>query len=143
MAPRLLWTPSPARIERAAVTGFARERGLPENYDALWRWSVEHLEEFWAAIWEHFGVEGSYERVLGSDALPGAQWFPDARVSYPAHLFAGKPDDRVAIHHASEAREPGSWTWGRLRGETARIRAGLQRLGVGEGDRVAAFLPNV
>jgi acetoacetyl-CoA synthetase len=88
-------------------------------------------------------VEGGYERALARDAMPGAQWFPGARVSYPAHLFAGKPDERVAILHAAETREAGSWTWGRLRAETARIRAGLVALGVGEGDRVAALLPNL
>jgi acetoacetyl-CoA synthetase len=141
--PKLLWTPSPERVERAAITRFARDRGLPEEYGALHRWSVEHLDEFWAAVWEHFGVEGGYDRVLGSRAMPGAEWFPGARVNYAEHAFRGKPDARVAIHHASESRPLDTWTWGRLREETARVRAGLVALGVGEGDRVAALLPNV
>ena len=141
--PRELWSPTPERVERAQITRFARERGLPEDYDALWRWSVERLDEFWAAIWEHFGVEGSYERVLASRDMPGAEWFPGARVSYAEHLFRGKPGDRVAIRHASESRELGEWTWDELRERTARIRAGLAELGVGEGDRVCAYLPNI
>jgi acetoacetyl-CoA synthetase len=143
MAPTVLWTPSPERVERANVTRFARSRGLPEDYEALWRWSVESLEDFWAAIWDEYGVTGSYDRVLASRGMPGAEWFPGARVNYAGHVFAGKPDDRVAIRHASECREPGSWTWGELREQTARIRAGLVAHGVGEGDRVAAFLPNI
>src|SRR4051795_13342017 len=143
MTPPVLWTPSPARIERARITSFAQSRGLPEEYDALWRWSVEHLEDFWAAIWEEFGVAGSYDAVLGSREMPGAEWFPGARVNYAEHLFRGKPDDKVAIHHASESRELSAWTWADLRRETARIRAGLVALGVGEGDRVAAYLPNI
>ncbi|HEX8646615.1 MAG TPA: acetoacetate--CoA ligase [Thermoleophilaceae bacterium] len=142
-APRQLWSPTAERIERSQITRFARERGLPEDYDALWRWSVEHLEQFWAAIWEHFGVAGSYDSVLASRDMPGAEWFPGARVSYAEHIFRGKPGDRVAIRHASESRALGEWTWDELRERTARIRAGLVALGVREGDRVCAFMPNI
>ncbi|MFL5843188.1 MAG: acetoacetate--CoA ligase [Solirubrobacteraceae bacterium] len=143
MTPPVLWTPSPERIERAAITQFARRRGLPEDYAELQRWSVDHLEEFWAAIWEEYGVDGSYDAVLGARAMPGAEWFPGARVNYAAHVFKGKDDSALAIQHASESRPLQSWTWGELREQTARIRAGLVSLGVGEGDRVAAFLPNI
>ncbi len=78
---------------------------------------------------------------LARDA--GAEWFPGAKVNYARQVFVGKGDARVAIHHASELRELSSWTWGDLRRETARIRAGLVARGVGEGDRVCAYLPNV
>jgi acetoacetyl-CoA synthetase len=118
------------------------DRGL-ESYDALWRWSVDELEAFWASIWEYFEVEGSYERVLGSRDMPGAQWFPGARVNYAEHMFRGKPDDALAIQHASESRPLGEWTWGDLRRETARVRAGLLARGIGPGDRVAAYMPNI
>jgi len=124
------------------MTAFMRAHGHAD-YDALWRWSVEDVDGFWAAIWEAFGVEGSYDAVLGSSEMPGAQWFPGARVSYAEHLFRGKPDERVAIRAASELRAVEEWTWARLRSETARIRAGLVALGVGEGDRVCAYLPNI
>jgi acetoacetyl-CoA synthetase len=143
MAPPVLWTPSRERIERALITGFARRRGLPEDYAGLWRWSVENLEEFWAAIWDEYDVEGTYGRVLGSRGMPGAEWFPGTRVNYAGHIFRGRDDAAPAIQHASESRALGAWTWGDLRRETARIRAGLVALGVGEGDRVAAFLPNI
>src|SRR3954464_141229 len=143
MSAELLWQPSPERIERATLTRFARERGLPEDYGELWRWSVGDLDEFWAAIWDFFDVEGSYDRVLGSREMPGAEWFPGARLSYARHIFRGKDDAAVAIRHASELRELGEWTWGELREQTARIAAGLRRLGVGEGDRVVAYMPNI
>jgi acetoacetyl-CoA synthetase len=143
MSAELLWRPSDERIERATLTHFARGRGLPEDYGELWRWSVDNLDEFWAAIWDHFSVEGSYERVLGKREMPGAEWFPGARVSYASHIFRGKDDAEVAIRHASELRELGEWTWGELRDQTARIAAGLRRLGVGEGDRVVAYMPNI
>ncbi len=140
----LLWQPSPARIERATLTRFLREQGRdPGDYDAAWRWSVDDLEGFWAAIWDYFGVEGSYDAVLGAREMPGAEWFPGAMVNHAKHVFAGKDDAKVAIRHASELRALDSWTWGDLRRETAQIRAGLVALGVGEGDRVCAYLPNI
>jgi acetoacetyl-CoA synthetase len=140
--PPVLWTPSAERVERSNMTAFMRAQGHAD-YEALRRWSVEDLDGFWAAIWERFGVDGSYDAVLGSREMPGAQWFPGARVSYAEHLFRGKPDDRVALRAASELRPVQEWTWGRLRSETARIRAGLVARGVGEGDRVCAYLPNI
>jgi acetoacetyl-CoA synthetase len=140
--PPVLWTPSPERIERANLTAFMRARGHAD-YESLWRWSVKDLERFWAAIWETYEVGGSYDAVLGARAMPGAQWFPGARVSYAEHMFRGKPEDRVALRAASELRSLEEWTWGRLRAETARIRAGLVARGVGEGDRVCAYLPNI
>jgi acetoacetyl-CoA synthetase len=141
-APPILWSPSPERIERANMTAFMRARGF-EDYDALRRWSVEDLEGFWAAVWDTYAIDGSYDAVLGSRAMPGAEWFPGAQVSYAEHLFRGRPDERVAIRAASELRPVEEWTWGRLRSETARIRAGLVARGVGEGDRVCAYLPNI
>ena len=141
--PELLWQPSPERVERAWLTRFQREVGVAGGYEELWRWSVEDIEGFWAAIWKFFQVDGSYERVLGSRAMPGAEWFPGAEVSYAAHVFRGKPDSRVAIRHASELRPLGEWTWGELRERTAAIAGGLRALGVERGDRVCAYLPNV
>ncbi|HEX2411826.1 MAG TPA: acetoacetate--CoA ligase [Solirubrobacteraceae bacterium] len=140
--PTLLWKPPSALAERAVMTRFMREHGF-DDYHALWRWSVDDLEGFWAAIWDFFGVDGGYDRVLGSQAMPGAEWFPGTRVSYPEHLFRGKDPDSLAIVHASELREQAELTWGGLRIQVARIAAGLRELGVGPGDRVAAYMPNI
>jgi len=138
----LLWEPPEQLRERSHMARFMADRGA-EDYAALWRWSVDDLEGFWAAIWERFDVGGGYDRVLADASMPGAVWFPGARLNYAERLFRGKPDERVAIVHASEARGPAEWTWGELREQTARIRAGLVARGVGPGDRVAAYLPNV
>jgi acetoacetyl-CoA synthetase len=138
----LLWEP-PARLrERSHMAHFIADRGA-SDYRELWQWSVDDLEGFWAAIWERFDVGSGYERVLADASMPGAVWFPGARLNYAERLFRGKPDDRVALVHASELRELGEWTWGDLREHTARIRAGLRARGVGPGDRVAAYMPNV
>ncbi len=140
--PTLLWEPPAEMVERAVMTRFMRERGHG-SYDELWRWSVTDLEGFWGAIWDFFGVQGTYDRVLASDRMPGAEWFPGARVNYAEHLFRGKDPGAVAIVHASELREQAELTWRELREQTARIAAGLRALGVERGDRVAAYMPNI
>jgi acetoacetyl-CoA synthetase len=144
-APRVLWEPPAELVEQAAMTRLAREVGVAD-YDALWRWSVDDLEGFWEKLWTFFDVQG--ERgdgpVLGSGEMPGATWFPGAQVNYAEHLFAGKPDDRVAIVGAGELDPtPREWTWGELRERTAAMAAGLRGLGVERGDRVVAYLPNL
>src|SRR3954463_10149769 len=149
--PVVLWEPSAEQVERATITRFARwvaeTRGVDVagDYHALWRWSVEDVEGFWAAIWEFFDVqsETGYEKVLGSREMPGAEWFPGATVSYARHIFRGREDSDVAIRHASELRELGEWTWGELSRQTAELAAGLRALGVERGDRVVAYIPNI
>jgi acetoacetyl-CoA synthetase len=150
-APELLWEPSPDRVERATLTRFTRwlsqERGLSlESYDDLWRWSVDAPEDFWASVVSFFDLRFSEggDVVLTDRSMPGADWFPEGRISYAEHVFRGKDDDDVAIRYASEVRpELDEWTWGRLRSETARVAAGLRALGVVEGDRVVAYMPNI
>ena len=138
----LLWEPPAGMRERSHMARFMAERGAPD-YAALWRWSVDDLEGFWAAIWERFEAGGTFGRVLPDASMPGAEWFPGVRLNYAERLFRGKPGDRVAILHASELRPLARWTWDELRERTGRIRAGLRARGVGPGDRVAAYLPNV
>jgi acetoacetyl-CoA synthetase len=149
-APTVLWEPSAERVERAHLTRFGRwlaeRRGLRFNsYEELWRWSVKDLDGFWSAISEFFEVqlEAVPDRVLGRREMPGAQWFPGARLNYAEHIFRGKDDDELALQHASELRPLSSWTWGELRTQAARIAGGLRALGVDEGDRVVAYLPNI
>ncbi|MFL5860847.1 MAG: acetoacetate--CoA ligase [Solirubrobacteraceae bacterium] len=150
-APVLLWEPSAERAEASTLWRFqawlVQERGLRfGSYAELWQWSVDSLEEFWPAVVAFFDVaiEGGSGQVLGDRSMPGAQWFPGATTSYAEHVFRGKDDAAVAIRHASEVRpELGEWTWGRLRAQTARIAVGLRALGVQEGDRVVAYMPNI
>src|SRR5579859_2090987 len=96
-APELLWTPSPERIERSCLTRYQewleQRHGLRfEDYHALWRWSVGELETFWASVVEFFGIrfEVPGHRVVSSLEMPGARWYPGARISYPEHVFRGK-----------------------------------------------------
>ena len=142
--------PSPRLVERSRLTEYMRwleaERGLRfDDYQALWQWSVDDLDSFWASIWDFFEVvsENGYQTVLASREMPGAEWFPGARLNYAEHVFRGKDDSAVAIVHASELRELEELTWGELRGQVAAVAAGLRSLGVGPGDRVVAYLPNI
>jgi acetoacetyl-CoA synthetase len=147
----ILWEPPADLRQRTEIGRFMDwlrdEHGRDfSSYEALRRWSVEDLEGFWGAIWDFFGVRAHarYDRVLASEEMPGAVWFPGARLNYAEHLVGRDDDvDRVAVLGRSQTRPPVELTFGELRDRVARARAGLRRLGVGPGDRVVAYLPNI
>ena len=150
--PPVLWEPTAEFLAQSNHAAYLRwladERGLRfaiDDYEALWRWSVDDLDAFWRSIWDRFGVvaDGDPATVLGTRDMPGADWFPDTRLNHAEHVFREVPADRVAIVEAGELRPTREITWGELRTLTARIAAGLRSLGVGEGDRVVAYLPNI
>ncbi len=132
----VLWTPKldgTTALERFGAThGFA-------TYDGLWRWSVTEVEAFWAAVWEWCDVIGGYDHVLSSRRMPGGRWFEGAQLSYTEHALRGEG----GIIALSQTREPVDISANELRRQVAACRAGLARLGVGTGDRVAAYLPNI
>jgi len=136
----VLW--SPPLLGTSAIERFAARRGFAD-YASLWRWSVEDLEGFWSSLWEFCDVRASvpYERVLSSRDMPGARWFEGARLSYAEHALRGSGS--AALVGVSQTRDRIELSWDELRSQVARCRAGLQRLGVGRGDRVAAYLPNI
>jgi acetoacetyl-CoA synthetase len=131
-------------MDGSEMAAWCSDLGLPD-YDALWRWSVDDIGRFWRRVWHRYEVraDGDPSVVLADPTMPGARWFPDVRLSFAEHVFAGKRDDQPALYCASEDSEIEIWDWGRLRHETAAIRAGLERFGVGSGDRVAAVMPNI
>ncbi len=148
--PRVLWEPSAAFAEQTRLHAYGEwlsaYHGVDvASYEELWRWSVGDLEGFWSSIAEYFEVRfhAGPSDVLERREMPGARWFAGATLSYPEHIFRDRDDDVVAIRHASELRPLEELTWGVLREQTARIQAGLRALGVGRGDRVAAYMPNI
>jgi acetoacetyl-CoA synthetase len=146
----LLWEPSDDAIERATLSHFMRwletERDLSfgGDYDALWRWSVDSLEDFWGSIWEYFDVlhDGDATTVLVDRSMPGAKWFPGVTLNYAEHVFRDRDEGVVAVRHQAEGGELGEITWGELGRRVAAFAAGLRSLGVERGDRVVAYAPN-
>jgi acetoacetyl-CoA synthetase len=147
----VLWTP-PADVRETTLIGryldwLKEERGIDHaGYDELWHWSVDDLEGFWGSLWDFFEIRAHtpYERVLGSREMPGAEWFTGSRLNYAEHMVGRDEDtDQVAVLARSQTRADFDLTFGELREQVARARAGLRRLGIGPGDRVVAYLPNV
>jgi len=140
----ILHTPSADEVAAANLTGYLRAVGF-DSYDALWRWSVDDLEGFWASVWDFFDVPGDRGRiVLGERAMPGAAWFPEASLNYAEQALRWD-DDRPAVEFRAEpgGRPAETITHRDLRRRVAEVAAGLRALGVGRGDRVAAYAPNV
>ena len=147
------WTPTPQQIESARITQFMKwlgeERGLAfDDYDALWRWSVEDVNGFWCALWDWAQIPSKAPRgvALADATMPGARWFPGVELNYVEQAFRHASDAWPAIVSRSESgpmpgrtRELG---WAELRCQVAAFAATLRRLGVKRGERIAAFMPN-
>lgn len=118
-----------------------------DDYESLWRWSVDDLDAFWLAVWRFVDIPSDAEPTvaLADDAMPGARWFPEVRLSYAEAMLRlpGRADDDVVVVGRSQSRDDVRLTAAELRDQVARARAGLVRAGVGRGDRVAAYAPNV
>ncbi|WP_290055511.1 acetoacetate--CoA ligase [Amycolatopsis solani] len=114
------------------------------DYAALHRWSVTDLDGFWASIKDFFGVRfhSPASSVVPDRRMPGTEWFPGATLNYAEHALGG-PAGEVAVIAYSQTRERLELTWDELRDQVARVRPGLRRRGVGHGDRVVAYLPNI
>ncbi len=144
----ILWRPTSEQVESCNLTGYLRwlerERSLRfAGYDKLWRWSVTDLEAFWGSIADHFDVRFRTppERAIAGRPMPGASWFPGARLNYAEHALA-RSGSEPALICRSETGVRRELSRDDLRREVAAARAGLRRLGVGSGDRVVAYLPN-
>jgi acetoacetyl-CoA synthetase len=115
------------------------------DYEQLWTWSVEHPEEFWAALWDFFGVRSTShpETVLADRSMPGATWFPGVRLNYAEQVFTQANPQRAALVVTAEGRDPVEVSWTELRRSVAGLAASLRAWGVKPGDRVGAYLPNI
>jgi acetoacetyl-CoA synthetase len=144
-----LWTPSPERIRDARLTAFVRAVKMqsewpPADYAALHRWSIEQPAEFWRAVWEFCGVIGKRGNIilLNGQRLPGARWFPEARLNFAANLLRRR-DAADALVFCGEGRIARRISHAELFAQVAQLAAALRASGVTAGDRVAAYLPNM
>ncbi|GER88780.1 acetoacetyl-CoA synthetase [Dictyobacter vulcani] len=145
-----LWTPSETVIRDANISQYmhwlTQERGLHfEDREALWRWSVEKLEDFWASLWSYFSIKASqpYNAVLSSHTMPGASWFSGARLNYAEHIFRNATSDRPALLFRSERQALTEISWQELTKNVGALSQSLRAMGVQPGDRVVAYVPNI
>ena len=154
----ILWAPTALSAENAEVTRYVRwlaSHGGPvipgaapgelASYRDLWRWSVDEPAAFWSSIWDFFGVLGRRgDGPVLAGEMPDAAWFDGSTLNYARNaLFrAAAPAEHTAVIYRAETGREGRLSYGELRAEVGRVRAGLAQLGVGLGDRVAAYLPN-
>ena len=149
----LLWEPTPEFAANNNLADFMRwldeEQGRRfDDYNALWAWSVSDLAGFWGAIWDYFQVNSvtPHSAVLGNDAMPGAQWFPGARLNYAEHILRHEAEatpGKTALHHLSEVRPLATMDWQTLGGQVRILATQLRAMGVEPGDRVVSYMPNI
>ncbi len=145
-----LWQPTADQIANSNMTAFMRfvaERGHPvlKDYASLHRWSIDEPGSFWAAAWDFCRVVAGrrYDTVVEHfDRMPGARWFPGARLNFAENLLRFD-DDREAIVFVNESGRRSALTYQQLRDTVGRVAQSLRELGVGPGDRVAGYLPNI
>ncbi len=145
----LLWEPSEEIKRNANVTLYmqwlAQEKGLHFQTQAeLWQWSVEQLEDFWAATWDYFRIQAAkpYSTVLAERKMPGAQWFVGAELNYAQHVFRNASPDHPAFLYCKEDQVVTPVSWAELHQKVASLSQELRAMGVQRGDRVVAYMPN-
>jgi len=145
-----LWQPSEERKRGANITRFMAEVeerwGVKlADYEAAWRWSVEEMDKFWLSFWHFAGVIGEMgsDRILvDGDKMPGARFFPDARLNFAENLLRRR-DDGPAVIFWGEDRVQRQLSWAEIYDEVSRLAPAFRALGVGPGVRVAAYMPNM
>ncbi|MEO7431747.1 MAG: acetoacetate--CoA ligase [Dokdonella sp.] len=148
---RPVWEPGIERIERANLSRFMRfVRESTGNDDirrhtSLYDFSIRHPERFWSLVWEFCGIRahGDHEPVLvDRDRMPGARWFPNVTLNFAQNLLRYK-DDRCAIVARNEWGNEREISYAQLHADVGQLAHALKSAGVGVGDRVAGFLPNI
>lgn len=151
MPSKILWQPSPTVKQQANLTHYFNwlrnhpDFALPfSNYQDAWEWSVSDPARFWESIAAYFQVKfhTPYTSVLEGN-MPDAEWFQGATINYAEHVFTQYSDDRPAILYGNESSLVQTLTWSELRQQVSAVAAWLQLQGVGVGDRVVGYLPNI
>jgi acetoacetyl-CoA synthetase len=148
--PTPLWTPSEIFQQQSQLAHYLdwlraqRQLDFPD-YESLWQWSVTHTADFWESLWGYFEIKSHspYTEVQSADPMPNTRWFEGATLNYAEHIFRKASADRPAILYQSEAYPLAEMSWEELEKQVAGFAAFLQTQGVGMGDRVVAYLPNI
>ena len=145
-----LWTPSEERKRQANITRFIEKVNAEQalnlkSYPELYEWSVEHIPDFWATMWDFADIKASknYDQVVDDlKKFPGAKWFPGARLNFAENLLRYR-DDQIAFIFHGETQASKRMTYAELYNAVARLASSLKEEGVGVGDRVAGYMPNL
>lgn len=147
---QILWQPSGTFIEGSNLKKFERwlekHKGLTfNNYDEIWQWSIDHLADFWLCIWEYFEIihHSPIDLVLSGNEMPGVKWFEGTTLNYAEHIFRQKSTHRPALIFQSERQVAIEVSWEELETKVLAVQQYLIAQGIGKGDRVAAYLPNI
>ena len=148
--PTLLWQPSPERIAQANLTRFIalvnqRWQAGATDHASLYDWSIRAPEQFWEAVWDFAAVvgdKGPAPYLADGDRMPGASWFPRARLNFAENLLRRRDAD-TALVFWGENKVRRALTFGELYEQVSRTAQALRGMGVQRGDRVAAFMPNL
>jgi len=143
MSEKPLWTPSAERVARSLLAHFMHQAGQ-RDYAALHRWSIENREAFWNLLWDFCAVRGTKGAItlLDGDRMPGARWFPEARLNFADNLLRTK-DDSDALVFWGEDKVRRRLSRRALYDLVSRMAQALAAAGVKKGDRVAGYLPNL
>ena len=139
-----LWEPEKSAVENSATTSLQESLGFT-SYNQLHSWSVSHTEEFWSRMWDECGIIGEKGQTIFQAApyFPDAQFFPDALLNTAENLLSQGAEDDIAITTLLENGERAEITWGQLRTQVGAVAAAMRAEGVGVGDRIAAWVPNI
>ena len=145
-----LWTPTELFKQQSNLASFEsfllKQKGLQfPDYEALWSWSNQEIEDFWLCIWKYFKIidHGSFTQVLNQSEMPGAQWFNGSQLNYAEHIFRMRTNDRWALIAVNENEDIRQVSWSELIKGVASFQHYLRDIGVKKGDRVAGYLPNI
>jgi acetoacetyl-CoA synthetase len=134
-----MWTPSQVKAD------WGVDCADDMDYEALHRWSVSELERFWSSVWRFCGVIGDLNEtpvLVDGEKMPGARFFPEAQLNFAENLLRQRgPGDAMVFWGEDQVKRRVSHD--ELFDGVARLAAALKALGVGPGDRVAGFMPNL
>jgi acetoacetyl-CoA synthetase len=146
----ILWNPTASFVHNSRLRHFMdwlrENKQLDFNdYDRLWQWSVDETSEFWEAVWQYFDIisHSPYASVVSDKPMPRARWFEGSTLNYAEHVFRQANAERPALIFRNESGLRRDISWAELRQQVSALQRFLVKQGVGKGDRVAAFLPNI
>jgi len=146
----ILWEPSQEWVDKTNLSAFRQwlkeNQGVEfDNLHQLRRWSLDHLDDFWQAVWDFFKVEAATPptAVLGKRTMPGAEWFPGSTLNYAQHILRNEKPGEAALMYANEDHVLHELEWSELADSVRILATELRKMGIQRGDRVACYMTNI